>query len=72
MPGGGMRHGEMPEAAARRELAEEVGLTAPTLRFVGITCCIWDGRRDRIHFFELRLDELPKLRLDNREVIEGG
>jgi hypothetical protein len=31
-----------------------------------------DGRRDRTHFFELRLDELPKLQLDKREVIEGG
>ena len=32
---------------------------------------IWDGRRDRVHFFELRLVELSKLRLDNREVIES-
>ena len=29
------------------------------------------GRRDRIHFFELRLDQLPKLQLDRREVIEA-
>jgi hypothetical protein len=27
--------------------------------------------RDRIYFFELRLVELPELKLDNREVIEG-
>lgn len=40
--------------------------------------CTWrtrkrrlDGLRDRIHFFELRLDELPKLQLDKREVIEA-
>jgi len=66
-----VRHGETPEAAARREFVEEVGLTAPTLLPLGFTCRVWDGRRDRIHFFELRFDELPKLRLDNREVIEA-
>jgi len=37
----------------------------------GSPCTIWDGRRDRIHFFELRLVELPRLQLDNREVIEA-
>lgn len=71
LPGGGVRRGETPVVAARRELAEEVGLTAPSLLPIGSTCCIWDGRRDQIHFFELRLGELPKLRLDNREVIEA-
>lgn len=66
-----MRRGETPEAAARRELAEEVGLSAPTLLPVGFTWGIWDGRRDQIYFFELCLDELPQLQLDNREVIEA-
>jgi 8-oxo-dGTP pyrophosphatase MutT (NUDIX family) len=59
----------MPEAAARRELAEEIGLTASALSPVGVACGSWDGRRGRIHFFELRLRELPKLKLDNREII---
>jgi hypothetical protein len=52
-------------------LAEEVGLTASELRSAGLTCVNWDGRRDRIHFFELRLVELPHLQLDNREVVEA-
>jgi 8-oxo-dGTP diphosphatase len=69
LPGGGVRRGEMPEAAARRELAEEIGLVASALLPAGVICGIWDGRRDRVHFFELRLVELPKLQLDNREII---
>jgi 8-oxo-dGTP diphosphatase len=69
LPGGGVRRGEMPQTAALRELAEEIGLRAPALLAVGSTCGTWDGRRDRVHFFELRLAELPELKLDNREVI---
>jgi 8-oxo-dGTP diphosphatase len=71
LPGGGLRRGETPEAAARRELAEEIGLSAPVLLPAGSTSTIWDGRRDQVHFFELRLVELPKLQHDNREVIEA-
>ena len=69
LPGGGVRRGEMPETAARRELAEEIGLRASELLPAGFTRGIWDGRRDRVHVFELRLVELPQLQLDNREVI---
>jgi 8-oxo-dGTP diphosphatase len=69
LPGGGVRDGEMPEDAARRELAEELGLAVPELRPAGTACGTWDGRRDCVHFFELRLTELRRLKLDNREVI---
>jgi 8-oxo-dGTP diphosphatase len=68
-PGGSVRHGEAPEAAARRELAEEIGLAAHSMLPRGVARGIWDGRRDRVHIFELRLDRLPELQLDNREII---
>ncbi len=69
-PGGSVRQGETPEVSARRELVEEIGLVpnAP-LHLVGEASGLWDGRRDRVFFLVLRLDELPTLRLDNREII---
>ena len=70
-PGGSVRRGEAPEVAAQRELAEEIGLAAYPLIPAGDACGIWDGRRDHVHFFELRLDRLPELLLDNREIISA-
>jgi len=70
-PGGSVRRGETPEVAARRELAEEIGLAAYPLFPAGHACGIWDGRKDHVHFFELRLDRLPELQLDNREIISA-
>jgi 8-oxo-dGTP pyrophosphatase MutT (NUDIX family) len=69
LPGGSVNPGETPDAAAQREMEEEIGLSSRTLHPAGSASGIWDGRRDRVHFFELRLDRMPGLRLDNREII---
>jgi hypothetical protein len=34
-----------------------------------VVCGIWDGQDDHVHIFEMRLNEPPQLRLDNREII---
>jgi 8-oxo-dGTP diphosphatase len=68
-PGGSVRQGETPEAAARRELLEEIGLAVPSLIPAGTVRGIWDDRPDQVHLFELRLAQPPGLQLDNREII---
>ena len=68
-PGGSIQPGETPDVAAQREMEEEIGLSPYPLLPAGSASGIWDGRRDRVHFFELHLDRLPELRLDNREII---
>jgi 8-oxo-dGTP diphosphatase len=67
-PGGSVRDGETPEAAALREMAEEIGVAGHKLIPAGDAGGLWEGREDRVHFFELRIDRLPELRLDNREI----
>ena len=69
-PGGGIRPGETPELAARRELTEEIGLIADRpLRPAGEASGVWDGRPDRVYFFDLHLDHLAEPRLDHREIV---
>lgn len=70
-PGGGVKRGEAPEAAARREVAEEIGLelAAGDLTLSHETVADWDFRRDHVRIFELRLDAEPALALDRREIV---
>ncbi|SPB18030.1 NUDIX hydrolase [Caballeronia novacaledonica] len=68
-PGGSVHAGETPHQAALREMEEEIGLSPHGLIAAGSASGIWDGRRDTVHFFELHLDAMPALRLDNREIV---
>lgn len=68
-PGGGIQSGETPYAAAQREMDEEIGFSSCSLVPAGSVRGIWDERSDHVYFFELHLDCLPELRLDNREII---
>jgi 8-oxo-dGTP pyrophosphatase MutT (NUDIX family) len=70
-PGGGLQRFETPEQAARREFQEETGLLVPTLKPQGNIQGFWDSRHDNVYFFELHLDAMPDLKIDNREILEA-
>jgi len=72
-PGGGMRAHEAPVQAAIREVSEEIGLqfTPEQLRRSLAVEHFWDNPRNKVHVFELEVSDAPKIRIDNREIIEA-
>lgn len=68
-PGGGIKRGEAPEAAARRELREEADCLIEGLKLVGIIEEELSGAPHRAHLFEGVVDAMP--RPDGREIVEA-
>lgn len=50
-PGGGIGRSESPEAAARREVREELGCEVAELRYLSTHLSTSEGKRDTIHLF---------------------
>lgn len=71
LPGGGVNPGEAIEAAAIRELLEEVGIhTEDTLVSAGVS---WSHEKlapYKIHLFVLNLPSKPTVRIDGVEIFD--
>ncbi len=74
LPGGGLLPGETDEAAARRELFEEVGLDLEPALFRRRRALDYDsdGRLIEDVLFEVELAAPRPLRIDQREIVWAG
>jgi 8-oxo-dGTP pyrophosphatase MutT (NUDIX family) len=69
LPGGGIGPGEDPAAAARREIAEELGMTLGAVQPIGVIEEEISGSHHTAYLFAATSDERPVP--DRREVIEA-
>ncbi len=69
LPGGGLKPGEDPADCARREVAEELGITVPSVTSLGTLDEELSGSPHTAHLFTAVCNAQPKP--DNREVDEA-
>ena len=68
LPGGSLRPGEAPVAAARREMNEELGIAIHDFADLGEMLVHADHRQDHVHYFRAEL-RAPKLTIDRGELV---
>ena len=69
LPGGGIRPLEQPEAAAVREVGEELGCPLRDLIPVSVHAATAEGKRDTVHLFSARA--AGEIRIDGVEIEEA-
>lgn len=69
LPGGGVRPFEQPEAAAVREVREELSCGVVDLAFVSTHISAFEGKRDTVWLYRARVD--GEIRVDGVEVEEA-
>jgi 8-oxo-dGTP pyrophosphatase MutT (NUDIX family) len=71
LPGGAIKRGEDPAAAARREVSEELGVSVADWRALGELIMSIDYRNDRIHCF-LAVAPTRAVTIDQVEIAEAN
>lgn len=69
-PGGGIKPGENPAAAAIREVKEEVGIVLSTVQSAGSFLHTDEYKCDMVYCFLAEIDKRAYV-IDNTEVVEG-
>ena len=69
LPGGGIAKGEDPEAAARREVFEELGMQLDEVQSLGVRDEVISNSPQKAHLFAAVCEAEPKP--DQREIIEA-
>ena len=74
LPGGYVKNGESPKAAAVRELEEEVGLKVYPNQLKHARQCTFTAsyKRETVDIFDMTLEKDTSLAIDNREVVWAG
>ena len=74
LPGGYVKSGENPKAAAIRELEEEVGLKVYPNQLKHALQCTFTAsyKRETVDIFDMTLEKDTSLAIDNREVVWAG
>lgn len=70
LPGGAIKRGEDPAAAARREMAEELGVTIDDWQALGAVMIAFDHREDFVNCFQADAHGL-ELEIEEGEIAEA-